>query len=61
MGSMAEMTPWMTNGECRHRTGMHLWQDLVYTEVCDPETYRPVPFGQEGRRSTRTSSAPRSR
>ncbi len=24
MGSMAEMTPWMTNVECRHRTGMHL-------------------------------------
>jgi phenylacetate-coenzyme A ligase PaaK-like adenylate-forming protein len=48
MGSMAEMTPWMTNAECRHRTGMHLWQDLVYTQVCDPETYQPVPFGAEG-------------
>ncbi len=48
MGSMAEMTPWMTNAECRHRTGMHLWQDLVYTEVCDPETFGPVPFGGEG-------------
>jgi phenylacetate-CoA ligase len=48
MGSMAEMTPWMTNGECRHRTGMHLWQDLVYTQVCDPETFQPVPFGAEG-------------
>lgn len=48
LGSMAEMTPWMTNGECRHRTGMHLWQDLVYTEVCDPETFQPVPFGAEG-------------
>jgi phenylacetate-CoA ligase len=48
MGSMAEMTPWMTNGECRHRTGMHLWQDLVYTQVCDPETFRPVAFGAEG-------------
>jgi phenylacetate-CoA ligase len=48
MGSMAEMMPWMTNAECRHRTGMHLWQDLVYTEVCDPETFRPVPFGKEG-------------
>ncbi len=48
MGSMAEMTPWMTNAECRHRTGMHLWQDIVYTEVCDPETYKPVPFGSEG-------------
>jgi phenylacetate-CoA ligase len=48
MGSMAEMTPWMTNGECRHRTGMHLWQDVVYTEVCDPDTYEPVPYGEEG-------------
>src|SRR6266446_4259823 len=42
MGSMAEMSPWMTNAECRHRTGMHLWQDLVYTQVCDPETYEPL-------------------
>jgi phenylacetate-CoA ligase len=48
MGSMAEMSPWMTNGECRHRTGMHLWQDLVYTQVCDPDTFAPVPFGAEG-------------
>jgi len=48
MGSMAEMTPWMTNAECRHRTGMHLWQDIVYTQVCDPETFRPVPDGAEG-------------
>jgi phenylacetate-CoA ligase len=48
MGSMAEMTPWMTNGECRHRTGMHLWQDLVYTQVCEPETFRPLPYGAEG-------------
>lgn len=48
MGSMAEMTPWMTNAECRQRTGMHLWQDIVYTQVCDPETFQPVPFGGEG-------------
>jgi phenylacetate-CoA ligase len=48
MGSMAEMTPWMTNGECRHRTGMHLWQDVVYTEVCDPIRFQPVPYGGEG-------------
>ena len=48
MGSMAEMTPWMTNGECRRRTGMHLWQDIVYTQVCDPQTFAPVPFGGEG-------------
>jgi phenylacetate-CoA ligase len=48
MGSMAEMSPWMTNGECRYRTGMHLWQDIVYTQVCDPQTFQPVPFGAEG-------------
>jgi phenylacetate-CoA ligase len=27
---------------------MHLWQDVVYTQVCDPETYLPVPYGEEG-------------
>ena len=48
MGSMAEMSPWMTNGECSHRTGMHLWQDIVYTQVCDPKTFQPVRFGGEG-------------
>jgi phenylacetate-CoA ligase len=48
MGSMAEMTPWMTNSECSHRAGMHLWQDIVYTQVCNPADYRPVPFGAEG-------------
>ena len=48
MGTMAEMTPWMTNGECRHRTGMHLWQDIVYTQICDPSNFQPMPFGSEG-------------
>jgi phenylacetate-CoA ligase len=47
-GSMAEMTPWMTNAECQHRTGMHLWQDLVYTEILHPETRQALPPGGEG-------------
>jgi phenylacetate-CoA ligase len=47
-GSMAEMTPWMSNAECEFRRGMHLWQDLVYCQVCDPQAFRPVPFGAEG-------------
>ncbi|TAM60644.1 phenylacetate--CoA ligase family protein, partial [bacterium] len=47
-GSTAEMTPWITNGECSERRGMHLWQDIVYTEVCDVETLLPVPYGCEG-------------
>jgi phenylacetate-CoA ligase len=48
MGTMAEMLPWMTNAECRRRTGMHLWQDIVYTEVCDTNTFQPLSFGEEG-------------
>ena len=48
MGTMAEMMPWMSNSECRFRTGMHLWQDIVYAEVCDPKTFLRVPSGSEG-------------
>jgi phenylacetate-CoA ligase len=48
MGTMAEMMPWMTNAECTERTGMHLYQDLVYAQVCDPETYEPLPYGSTG-------------
>ncbi len=47
-GSMAEMTPWMTNAECEFRCGMHLWQDVVFCEVCDPRTFEPVAYGGEG-------------
>jgi len=27
---------------------MLLWQDIVYTEVCDPKTFRRVPYGERG-------------
>ena len=27
---------------------MHLWQDIVYTEVCDPTSFTRVPYGAEG-------------
>ena len=48
-GTMAEMTPWMSNSGCRHLDGgMHLWQDIVYTELVDPVTRRPLAFGEEG-------------
>ncbi len=47
-GSTGEMAPWMANCECGHRQGMHLWQDLVYAELVDPETRKRVPYGQEG-------------
>ena len=32
----------------RRRRGMLCWQDVVYTEVCDPATMRRVPYGQRG-------------
>jgi phenylacetate-CoA ligase len=47
-GSMAEMTPWMSNAECSERTGMHLWDDVVYTELVDPETLEPLEGDGEG-------------
>jgi phenylacetate-CoA ligase len=47
-GTMAEVTPWMSNTECEHRKGVHLWQDVVYTEVVDRETRKLVPYGGEG-------------
>ena len=48
-GSMAEMTPWMSNSGCRHlSSGMHLWQDIVYTELVDPESRQNLPIGAEG-------------
>ena len=48
-GSMAEMTPWMhVAGSAESSPGMLLWQDVVYSEVCDPTTYRRVPYGGRG-------------
>jgi phenylacetate-CoA ligase len=47
-GSMGEVTPWMNLTECSYRTGMHLWQDFVYAELLDPQTWKPVPFGGGG-------------
>ncbi|PTM78070.1 phenylacetate-CoA ligase [Cereibacter johrii] len=47
-GSMGEMTPWMHVGGSRETPGMLCWQDIVYTEVCDPQTHRRVPYGQRG-------------
>jgi len=47
-GSMAEMTPFMHLSGSADADGMLLWQDIVYTEVCDPLTFRRVPYGQRG-------------
>jgi phenylacetate-CoA ligase len=48
-GSMAEMTPWMNvAGSEQSHQGMLCWQDIIYTEVCDPATMQRVPYGQRG-------------
>ena len=47
-GSMAEMTPWMNLAGTAETSGMVVWQDVVYTEVCDPEKFRRVPYGERG-------------
>lgn len=47
-GSMAEMTPWMNVAGSAETRGLLCWQDVVYTEVCDPATLRRVPYGARG-------------
>jgi phenylacetate-CoA ligase len=47
-GSMAEMTPWMNVAGSAETNGMLCWQDIVYTEVCDPKSFRRVPYGERG-------------
>jgi phenylacetate-CoA ligase len=46
---MAEMTPFMNvAGSEQSDEGMLCWQDVVYTEVCDPKSFRRVPYGERG-------------
>ncbi len=48
-GTMAEMTPWLSAaGNSETDLGMLLWQDIVHHEVCDPKTFRRVPYGGQG-------------
>ena len=47
-GSMAEISPWMNIAGTEQTSGMLCWQDVVYTEVCDPKTFIRVPYGSRG-------------
>ena len=47
-GSMAEMTPWMNVAGSAETRGLMCWQDIVYTEVCDPKHFARVPYGHRG-------------
>ena len=46
---MAEMTPFMSAaGTDGSGSGMVLFQDMVYHEVCDPNKYGRVSWGERG-------------
>ncbi|HZQ63017.1 MAG TPA: phenylacetate--CoA ligase family protein [Casimicrobiaceae bacterium] len=47
-GSMAEMSPFMNVSGTAETGGMLCWQDVIYTEVCDPRSFRRVPYGERG-------------
>ncbi|MGC9435570.1 MAG: phenylacetate--CoA ligase family protein [Methanomicrobiales archaeon] len=34
--------------ECSEQNGIHVWGDIAYTEIIDPETEEPLPPGEEG-------------
>jgi len=34
--------------ECQHKDGLHIFSDVFYPEIIDPETGEPVPEGQDG-------------
>lgn len=34
--------------DCEERKGLHIFSDLVYIEILDPETHEPLPDGEEG-------------
>jgi phenylacetate-coenzyme A ligase PaaK-like adenylate-forming protein len=48
LGSTAEMSPWMHIACSAETEGMLCWQDIVYTEVCNPNSMRRVPYGRRG-------------
>jgi phenylacetate-CoA ligase len=45
---MAEMSPWLNIAGSKETDGMLLWQDIVYTEVCDPASHARVAYGEQG-------------
>jgi phenylacetate-CoA ligase len=34
--------------ECTYKEGLHIWSDVFYPEIIDPDTNLPVPEGQQG-------------
>lgn len=34
--------------ECSFKNGLHIWSDVFYPEIIDPDTNQPVPEGEQG-------------
>lgn len=48
-GTSSEMFPFVTNAECSHMFGMHVYTDEVWTEIVDPDDpTRTMPEGEVG-------------
>lgn len=45
---LSEMTGPGVAVECEYQDGLHLFEDMFYPEVVDPNTGQPLPPGQEG-------------
>mgnify|MGYP002624724060 FL=1 len=35
-------------GECECQDGTHIWEDMFYPEIIDPQTLKPLPHGEQG-------------
>ena len=62
--SVTEMSGPGVGGECEYQNGTHLWEDMFYPEIINPDTLEPVAPGEfalterkdEGRLTVRRST-----
>ena len=45
---LTEMSGPGVGGECEDQDGTHIWEDMFYPEIINPETLEPVAPGEEG-------------
>ena len=45
---LTEMSGPGVGGECEYQDGTHVWEDMFYPEIINPETLEPVNPGEEG-------------
>ncbi|MGN0222058.1 MAG: phenylacetate--CoA ligase family protein [Prevotella sp.] len=45
---LTEMSGPGVGGECQYQDGTHIWEDMFYPEIINPDTLEPVAPGEEG-------------